>query len=37
MSIKTKTIIILIILSLTPYIITMGILGNAYRSDLACA
>lgn len=34
MSIKTKTIIILIILSLTPYIITMGILGNAYRSDI---
>lgn len=34
MSIKTKTIIILIILSLTPYIITMGILGNAYRTDI---
>ena len=34
MSFKIKTILLLIILSLTPYIITMAILGNAYRSDL---
>jgi len=34
MSFKLKTILALIFLSLTPYIITMIILGNAYRGDL---
>lgn len=34
MSFRIKTILLLTILSLTPYIITMAILGNAYRSDL---
>ncbi|NQV70915.1 MAG: HAMP domain-containing protein [Pseudohongiella sp.] len=34
MSFKIKTILLLIIVSLAPYIITMIILGNAYRSDL---
>ena len=34
MSFKLKTLLLLIFLSLTPYIITMIILGNAYRSDL---
>ncbi len=34
MSFRTKTILILIILSLAPYVITMGILGNAYRTDI---
>ena len=33
MSFKLKTILLLISLSLTPYVITMTILGNAYRSD----
>ncbi len=34
MSIRTKTILILILLSLSPYVITMVILGNAYRADI---
>lgn len=34
MSFKTKTIVILIVLSLTPYVITMFYLGNVYRQDL---
>lgn len=34
MSFRTKTILILIVLSLAPYVITMGILGNAYRTDI---
>ena len=33
MSFKLKTILLLISLSLTPYIITMIIIGNAYRND----
>lgn len=33
MNFKLKTIVLLISLSLTPYIITMIILGNAYRND----
>jgi len=33
MSFKLKTILLLVSLSLTPYIITMIILGNAYRND----
>ncbi len=33
MSFKTKTILLLITLSLIPYVITMIILGKAYRSD----
>ena len=33
MSFRAKTILILIFLSLTPYVITMGILGNIYRKD----
>lgn len=34
MSFKLKTILLLISLSLTPYVITMLILANAYRSDV---
>jgi class 3 adenylate cyclase/HAMP domain-containing protein len=34
MSFRTKTILILIVLSLAPYVITMGILGSAYRTDI---
>lgn len=34
MSFRAKTIFILIVLSLAPYVITMGILGNAYRTDI---
>ncbi len=34
MSFKTKTILLLILLSLTPYVITMTILGRAYKSDV---
>ena len=34
MSFRAKTILILIVLSLAPYVITMGILGSAYRTDI---
>jgi len=34
MSFKLKTILLLVALSLTPYVITMTILGNAYRNDV---
>ncbi len=34
MSFKTKTIVLLILLSLVPYVVTMGILGSAYRHDM---
>ena len=33
MSFKLKTILLLIVLSLSPYLITMGVMGNAYRDD----
>ena len=33
MSFRTKTILILILLSLAPYVITMGILGTVYRQN----
>ncbi len=33
MSFRVKTILLLVFLSLAPYIITMILLGNAYRSD----
>jgi len=34
MSFRTRTILILILLSLAPYVVTMFILGSAYRNDL---
>lgn len=34
MSFRTKTILILIVLSLAPYVVTMVILGSAYRTDI---
>ncbi len=34
MSFKAKTILLLILLSLVPYVVTMTFLGNAYRNDV---
>lgn len=34
MSFRLKTIILIVALSLAPYVITMAILGNAYRQDV---
>lgn len=34
MSFKAKTILLLIVLSLAPYVFTMTFLGNAYRNDV---